>query len=94
MNQNNINLEDCKTFGEYVSLSRIAKGLSKSEVARRVGITPQYMRDIEDNRTVPSEEKLESMVNVLGMVETTAFKLADKLPIRIIEKAKREYFGG
>lgn len=51
------------------------------------------MRDIEDNRTVPSEEKLEAMVNVLDMRETTAFKLADKLPLRITEKAKKEYFG-
>ncbi|AIQ34722.1 MULTISPECIES: helix-turn-helix transcriptional regulator [Paenibacillus] len=85
---------DYKSLGEYITFSRTAKGLSKSELARRVGITPQYMRDIEDNRTIPSEEKLELMVNVLDMKEVVAFKLADKLPLRIINKAKMDYFGG
>ncbi|NIK80539.1 transcriptional regulator with XRE-family HTH domain [Paenibacillus castaneae] len=80
------------TFGDYIKTGRAAKGLGKSELARRAGITPQYARDIEDDRTVPSEEKIELIVNVLELDERMAFKLANKLPVRIIEQAKKEFY--
>jgi transcriptional regulator with XRE-family HTH domain len=85
--------EQVKTFGELIHLARLAKHINKSELARRVGITPQYVTDIESNRTVPSEQFIEILVGVLDLEEKETFKLADKLPPRILEKARKEYFG-
>lgn len=51
------------TFGDYIKTGRASKNLGKSELVRRVGITPQYARNIEDGRTVSSEEKIEIIVN-------------------------------
>lgn len=82
------------SFGEYVQKKRNERGLTKSEVARRASFTPQYMRDIEDNRTVPSEEKIEILVGILDLDAPVAFKLADKLPLSIIKQAKKDYYGG
>lgn len=83
-----------KTFAEYIVAKRseIKPNLSRSEMARRCGFTPQYAMDIERGLMIPTEDKIESLVNVLELDERLAFKLADKLPTRIYEKAKEEYF--
>lgn len=87
------------TLGEYIKRMRAEKSLfegksiSRSEMARRVGITPQYASDIENDITIPTEDKLEKLVEVLDADEKTMFKLANKLPLRYLEIAKQEYFG-
>lgn len=83
-----------QNFGEYIHLCRTAKSLSKSELARRSEITPQYVSDIEKGHTIPSEEVIERLVGILEMNEAIAFRLADKLPMRIIAKAKMDFYGG
>jgi transcriptional regulator with XRE-family HTH domain len=79
-------------FGHFIEISRKDKGLSKSELARRLSITPQYMADIERGRMIPSEEKIEKLVTALELNEREAFQLADKLPLRIIDEAKQQYY--
>ncbi|ANX11178.1 hypothetical protein ABE41_004110 [Fictibacillus arsenicus] len=79
-------------FGRFIENSRKQKSLSKSELARRLSITPQYMADIEKGRMIPSEEKIEKLVTALELNEKEAFKLADKLPLRVLAEAKQEYY--
>lgn len=83
-----------KTFGEYVIAKRseVQPRLSRSEMARRCGFTPQYAMDIERGLMIPTEDKIEALVNVLNLDERLAFQLADKIPTRVYEKAKEEYF--
>jgi transcriptional regulator with XRE-family HTH domain len=79
-------------FGTFIETSRKQKGLSKSELARRLNITPQYMADIEKGRMIPSEEKIEKLVITLELNEKETFKLADKLPLRVLAEAKQEFY--
>lgn len=79
-------------FGDYIRREREAKKLNMSELARRTGITPQYVRDIEAGIRVPGEDKIEKLIEVLNLDEYETFKLADKIPIWALEAAKREYF--
>jgi transcriptional regulator with XRE-family HTH domain len=80
------------TFADLIKNKRAEKNLSRSEMARRAGITPQYAMDIERGRVVPNEDKIESLVDVLELDERIAFKLANKIPLRVYEQAKEEYF--
>lgn len=89
--------ESYNTFGEYIVAKRTEKiegnrSLSRSEMAKRCGFTPQYAMDIERGLMIPSEDKIEALVNVLDLDEKLAFKLADKIPTRVFEKAKEEYY--
>lgn len=79
-------------FGDYIKAKRAEHNLSRSEMARRAGFTPQYAMDIEKGYTIPTEDKIENLIRTLDLDERLAFKLADKLPHRIIEKAKEEYY--
>ncbi|WP_336784092.1 helix-turn-helix transcriptional regulator [Paenibacillus illinoisensis] len=79
-------------FGEHIAAARKAKKLTKSEAARRVGIVPQYMTDIEIGRVIPNEDKIERLVSVLELDEYDTFKLADKIPLWAMEEAKIKYF--
>lgn len=81
-----------KTFADYIKAKRAELNLSRSEMARRAGFTPQYAMEIEVNNKIPTEDKIEALVNVLELDEKLAFKLADKLPTRIYDKAKEDYF--
>ena len=79
-------------FADYIKSARAEKNLTRSEMSRRVGITPQYAMDIERGLAIPSEDKIEKIVEVLDLDEKTAFRLADRLPTRYYEEAKKKYF--
>jgi transcriptional regulator with XRE-family HTH domain len=48
--------------------------------------------EIERGHMIPTEDKIETIANVLELDEKQAFQLADKIPLRVYEKAKDEYF--
>jgi transcriptional regulator with XRE-family HTH domain len=81
-----------KTFADLIKAKRSELNLSRSEMARRAGFTPQYAMEIERGNMIPTEDKIEALVNVLELDEKIAFKLADKIPMRIYEQAKQDYF--
>ena len=82
-----------QTFADYIVSKRSEMNLSRSEMSRRVGITPQYAMDIERGQAIPSEDKIEKLVEVLDLNERIAFKLADRMPTRYYEEAKKRYYG-
>lgn len=81
-------------FADYIKSLRAEKNLTRSEMARRAGFTPQYAMSIERGILIPSEEYIEKLVEVLDGDEVTAFKLADKMPVRCYEEAKKRYYEG
>ena len=80
------------SFADYVVAKRAETNITRSEMSRRAGVSPQYGMGIERGIHVPSVEVIENLVRVLDMDEKTAFKLADKIPSRYYEEAKRKYF--
>lgn len=81
-------------FADYIKGLRAEKNITRSEMARRAGFTPQYAMSIERGLLIPSEEVIEKLVAVLDADEKTAFKLADKIPVRFYEEAKKRYYEG
>ncbi|MNS96231.1 hypothetical protein D3C71_1302450 [compost metagenome] len=84
-------MEQFENFGQYFQHHRKILGVNKSEAGRRIGISAQYVNDIEEKNLIPSEEKIEIMVALFEMDEKTAFRLANKMPIRVYKKALEEY---
>ena len=56
-----------KTLGEIVRERRNAADISLRELARRIGITPPFLSDIELGRRNPSEEVLAKMAQELNV---------------------------
>jgi transcriptional regulator with XRE-family HTH domain len=56
-----------QTLGEIIRGARIAKEKSLREVSKLLDITPSYLSDIENDRRIPSEDVLRSIVNLLGL---------------------------
>lgn len=81
-------------FADYIKSLRAEKNITRSEMARRAGFTPQYAMSIERGHLIPSEIYIEKLMDILDGDEKTAFKLADKIPVRCYEEAKRRYFEG
>lgn len=81
-------------FSEYIRMARINKGLKRAELARRIDVTPQYLLIVEKEDKIPSEEIIARLVSVLDLSEVEAFKLADKLPPRVLDRAKIDFYGG
>lgn len=80
------------TFSEYIKSKRSEKNLSRSEMARRANFTPQYAMEIERGHMIPTEDKIQSLVDVLELDERLAFRLANKIPSYIYDKAKKDYY--
>jgi transcriptional regulator with XRE-family HTH domain len=56
-----------KSLGDVLRKARVARNLSLREFAKRVGITPSYLSDIENDRRVPAEEVLRALSKELDL---------------------------
>lgn len=56
-----------KTTGRRIAQARESKGLNQSELARRLGVTPQSVQAWESGKNVPRNQKLASIADMLGV---------------------------
>ena len=59
--------DDNRTIGDVVHDARAKLDLSLRDVTKKLGITPSYLSDIENNRRVPSEEVLGKLAKFLRL---------------------------
>ncbi len=56
------------TFGNYLKEKRLKAGFSLRKFADKLGVSPAYMCDIENNhRTAPEKDKLEKIILLLNL---------------------------
>jgi len=55
------------TFGEWLGQNRKGLGLTRDELARRVGCSVSALRKIEDGQRRPSSQIAELLANSLGI---------------------------
>lgn len=60
------NTRDAKTLGDVIREARTPKG-SLREYAKKLGITPSYLSDIENDRRVPAEDVLRKIAELLEL---------------------------
>jgi len=70
-----------ETLGTFIRRARDQKDISLREFARRVGVSPAFVSDIELGRRFPSDDMLEKIADVLGSELTTLRKLDTRAPV-------------
>ncbi len=55
------------TIGGRIAEARKAKGFNQSELATRIGVTPQSVQHWENDRTVPRNNRVELLASVMGV---------------------------
>ena len=55
------------SIGEEIKKNRNAKGFTQDELAEKIGISRNYISDLENNRYVPSVKTLSKIAVVLQM---------------------------
>jgi len=58
---------DAATFGDRIVAARQAMGLSEAQLARRMGIKAQTLRNWEDDRAEPRANKLQMLAGMLNV---------------------------
>lgn len=87
------------SFGTTISQTRKKIGLSQKDLATQIGISPQYLNDIEhDKRSPDSDELIQRIAKELKIEPDVLYyqarklppnaKLADVPPERIVEAMK------
>lgn len=59
--------ETAATFGDRLAAAREAQGLSQSQLARRLGLRVQTIRNWEDDRSEPRANKLQMLAGFLNV---------------------------
>ncbi len=59
--------EATATFGDRLGAAREAAGLSRADLARRMGVRPQTVAGWEDDRAEPRANKLQKLAGVLNV---------------------------
>ena len=67
-----------QTSGSFVREHRMSRGLSLRNLAAKLEISPVYMSNIEtDRKPAPTQEKLDKLVEILGLGQYEAEQLLD-----------------
>ncbi|MBE5732684.1 MAG: helix-turn-helix transcriptional regulator [Clostridiales bacterium] len=67
-----------KTFGAFIKEKRLEKGINLRKLAELLELAPAYISDIENgNRNSPSPDKMEKLVEVLGLNEDEKNEMYD-----------------
>ena len=67
-----------QTLGSFVREHRMSRGLSLRNLAAKLEISPVYMSNIEtDRKPAPTQEKLDKLVEILGLGQYEAEQLLD-----------------
>ena len=68
-------------FGDFIKkkIDRKVKGTNqkKSDIIKSLGITNQYLHDMENGKRVPSSNLMKSMITVLDLSEQEQIELYD-----------------
>lgn len=67
------------TLGEVLREARVKLDLGLREFAKKLGITPSYLSDIEYDRRVPSEEVLSKLAGALQLETDHLMALAGRV---------------
>lgn len=73
-----INSNDYGGIGSVLKSFRIIENLSIRELAEQVGVTPNYVSDVEANRKSPSLKTLEKYASVFGVRISTLLALNEE----------------
>src|SRR3954451_15416298 len=73
-------LPEPSRIGERLRVERQRAGLTVREVARRIGVSPSLISQIERDKVNPSVSTLWSLVTVLGLQMGALFSPADAGP--------------
>ncbi|MBS4218999.1 helix-turn-helix transcriptional regulator [Bacillus sp. FJAT-49711] len=79
-------------IGNRIRNLRMAKELSVAELAKQAFISQSYLRDIENGRTTPSLDKLNTICDSLNISLSEFFGSVPVLPgeiIRLVENAQQ-----
>jgi transcriptional regulator with XRE-family HTH domain len=71
---------EVEMLGEVVRQVRLDRGVSGSEFAKAVGISPSYVCKIENQGAVPTEKIIVKMAAALGVAPERFLTAAGKLP--------------
>lgn len=78
-------------FGKTLKEKRMETGLSLREFAGRVGISPGYLSDLENEKVAPPSEKLiMDMAGILGIEKDELLKAAEKVDPEVAEYVAHE----
>ena len=67
-----------KIFGAFIKEKRLKKGINLRKLAELLELAPAYISDIENsNRNSPSPDKMEKLVEVLGLNEDEKNEMYD-----------------
>ena len=67
-----------KTFGTFIKEKRLEKGINLRKLAELLVLAPAYISDIENgNRNSPSPDKMEKLVELLGLNEDERNEMYD-----------------
>ena len=68
-----------KSLGDVIREARVAKGWSLREFVKKLGITPSYQSDIENDRRIPAEDVLRRSAELLDLEFTKLMALGGRL---------------
>lgn len=82
------NLANERTIGMELRLKRTELKLSMKEVADTIGISENYMSNIERDNKVPSDPVIRELAKYYSFEETYLFERFNRVPLVISEEIK------
>ena len=66
---------DSKTFGSYIRDLRTSKGIGQRELAKKIGIAPSYLNDMEKSKRAAPKINIIKKISKILLHQTTGHLL-------------------
>lgn len=76
-------------FGSKVKELRKEKGYSLAEVGKAIGISHNFLSEVERGKKEPSDSTVRALANFFEVDEDELFSKLDKVPMRTLELVKQ-----
>lgn len=77
-----------KEFGEHLFNLRMEKGLTLAKVGKLVGISTNYVGELERGKKEASDEVIRKIAEVYNVPEESLFAIMKRVPLGIKEETK------
>ena len=77
-------------FGAFIRRKRQVREIGLREMAKKIGVSPTYLSKVErDEATPPTEEKVQSIAQILGCNADELLAMANRVPSELAGIIKR-----
>jgi transcriptional regulator with XRE-family HTH domain len=77
-------------IGDFIEERRQKNGLSRAQLAARIGVNPNYLQEVEQGNQIPHDKMIRNFAEYFKLDENILFEMAGRVPLVVREELESQ----